>query len=486
MAVRTVGPARLVPRGGEPIDLPAGTRFTVELREGVPARLDHAPLLAEARSGDRGTLELARREWAARGVATRVRRVGGVYGIAGRVVDNRRDLLLAEGDRTEAGARALARQLEARSGQRVAIQAEPLARPRGLLVATDGERVLGEGNTVVSLEPAGDGEWLVEAVASGLDGRVAREDRRYRGRLLLTVDAAGTLAAVDAVPLETLLRGLVPSEMPAGSPLEALKAQAVTARSNVLAQIGTRHLGDPYALCSEVHCQAYRGVGAETPRTDEAVRATRGEALFGLSDRTLVDGVYSSLCGGHTEDAHAVWGGPPNASLRGQPDVPDDMASLWLGGLADEARLAIFLDDPPDAFCRRPSAATPREKFRWERRFTPADLDGLTASLGVGRVRALAVTARGASGRALALRVEGERGVTEVRGELTIRRLLRNLPSSMFLVSRAGADTVLRGGGWGHGAGMCQWGAIGRAEAGQGYGQILRAYFSGAEAAKIY
>jgi SpoIID/LytB domain protein len=73
-----------------------------------------------------------------------------------------------------------------------------------------------------------------------------------------------------------------------------------------------------------------------------------------------------------------------------------------------------------------------------------------------------------------------------VRGELTIRRLLRNLPSSMFVVDREGEELVLRGGGWGHGAGMCQWGAVGRAEAGQGYRQILRASFSGAEVAKIY
>ena len=485
VAVRTLGPARLALRGGATLDLPAGARLTVALRDARPARLVHAPLLAEAKTGDRATLEAARRAWAGRGVAARVRRVGGVYGIAGRVVDNRRDLLLAEGDGSEAAARALAERLQASAGQRVTLVAEPVERPAGRLVVLDGGRVLGEGDAVVSLEPAGEGEWVVEAVAHGLDGKAAREDRRYRGRLLLTVDAAGRLAAVDAVPLETLLRGLVPSEMPAGSPLEALKAQAVTARSNVLAQIGTRHLGDPYALCAEVHCQAYRGTGAETARTDEAVRATAGEALFGLADRTLVDGVYSAMCGGHGEDAHEVWGGPPNPSLRGQPDLPDDMAGLWAGGLADEARLRAFLADPPDAFCRRPAAAR-KDRFRWERRFLPGDLDALTAALGVGHLRGLAVTARGVSGRAVALRLDGERGRAEVRGELAIRRLLRNLPSSMFVVDREGEETVLRGGGWGHGAGMCQWGAVGRAEAGQGYRQILRASFSGAEVARIY
>ena len=93
---------------------------------------------------------------------------------------------------------------------------------------------------------------------------------------------------------------------------------------------------------------------------------------------------------------------------------------------------------------------------------------------------------RGVSGRALALRVEGLVGTAEVRGELTIRRLLRNLPSSMFVIDRDGRDWLLRGGGWGHGAGMCQWGAIGRAEAGQGYREILEASFPGAEVVRIY
>jgi SpoIID/LytB domain protein len=104
----------------------------------------------------------------------------------------------------------------------------------------------------------------------------------------------------------------------------------------------------------------------------------------------------------------------------------------------------------------------------------------------VGAVRSLEVARRGASGRALELRVAGSTGTRVVQGELAIRRLLRNLPSSMFVVDRDGAGWVLRGGGWGHGAGMCQWGAVGRAEAGQGYREILRAYFSGAEVARVY
>jgi SpoIID/LytB domain protein len=273
--------------------------------------------------------------------------------------------------------------------------------------------------------------------------------------------------------------------MPGSSHPEALKAQAVTARSNVLAQIGARHATDPFMLCAEVHCQAYHGDGARTPRSDAAVQATHGEALLAGDDRALVDAVYSAMCGGHGEDNDQVWGNAPDRSLRGRPDLAAGDAARWAGGLADETRLRGFLAEAPDAWCRRPAAAR-KDRYRWERRFAPAALDAALAPLGVGHVRALSVSARGVSGRARMLRVEGDGGVAEVRGELRIRRALGNLPSAMFVVDRAGEEVVLRGGGWGHGAGMCQWGAVGRAEAGQGYREILRAYYSGAEVAKLY
>jgi SpoIID/LytB domain protein len=102
------------------------------------------------------------------------------------------------------------------------------------------------------------------------------------------------------------------------------------------------------------------------------------------------------------------------------------------------------------------------------------------------------VVERGVSGRALLLAISGERGATEVRGELTIRRSLGMLNSSLFVVSTERDDSgspsawVFRGGGWGHGVGMCQTGAIGRADAGEDYRAILRYYFNGAEVAKIY
>jgi stage II sporulation protein D len=471
VAFRPRARARLVARGGDVVEVGAGASLRARVVDGLPAALAHHVLLAEVAQADRAGLAAARRVWEGRGLAPTQRQIGGVYGIAGKVVDNRRVLLLAPADGAEA-ARALAERLRAEHGVRPEPFADVVTPPSGRVEVLDAAgRRLASGERLATLEVEGG-----EGFELDLGGRAVA----YRGRLHLAVDASGRLAAVDAVGLESLLRGLVPSEIPASAPAEALKAQAITARSNVLAQIGTRHLTDPFALCDEVHCQVYRGEGAEDPRTDAAVRATAGEAIFDGRGE-LVDGVYSAVCGGHGEDNDAVWGGLPSPSLRGRADLPAGGAAR-AAGLAGEPRLRAFLRDAPDAYCAR----GPRGRYRWERRFSSAELTRLAEPLGVGRVRDLRVLRRGASGRALALEVRGDRARAVVEGELRIRRLLANLNSAMFVLERDGDEFVLRGGGWGHGAGMCQWGAIGRARAGQGYRDILRAYFAGAGVARVY
>jgi SpoIID/LytB domain protein len=119
-------------------------------------------------------------------------------------------------------------------------------------------------------------------------------------------------------------------------------------------------------------------------------------------------------------------------------------------------------------------------------------VNAFTESLGVGAVQAMKFSERGVSGRARVLTISGEQGATQIRGELNIRKLFGMLNSSMALVEPTRdalghvAGWVFRGGGWGHGVGMCQTGAIGRAEAGQSYRDILRHYYNGAEATPIY
>ncbi|WP_375765880.1 SpoIID/LytB domain-containing protein [Archangium gephyra] len=476
--------------GGEAermLEAPAGSVWTVRVTDGTPAELSARIQLEELPFADKEGLAEVQARWQARGVAVRAHVLGVLYGIAGKVIDNRRYLLLLDEELTPKQATERQAELLRQFGVRTTLFEEVRAPSRAILELRD------EPGNVVGL--AQDSLYVETLDGAGFDVRQVEhdvgydnhgfEDRSFRGTLQLSVDRHGTLAVVNVVKLEELLKGLVPSEIYARAHPEALKAQAVTARGEVLAKVGIKHLADPYLLCSEQHCAVYRGRTGEAASTSAAVEATRGQGLFS-SDGKLVDSVYSAMCGGHTEDNDVVWGGPPNPSLRGRPDLIGPAE-----GLPTPGALAEYLSAELPAACRLSTFAR-AGKYRWEKRFTVEQVNALTAHLEVGPVHALSLGERGVSGRARTLTVAGERGVTQVRGELNIRRLFGMLNSSMALLEEErDAEGHLtgwrfRGGGWGHGVGMCQTGAIGRAEAGQRYQDILRFYFNGAEVAPIY
>ncbi len=482
MRMRIAGPVEKV------LEVPAGTVLRVRALGGVPAEIRARIQLSEHAIEDRQGLAAAQAEWVARGLQVRVHTLGGVFGIAGKVIDNRRLLLLTEKAYSREEAARVQADILRTHHSRTFLFDELVAPPKGTLEVLDAKGsslALGEGRIVA--ETLDGGGFAVRRVEHDVGyANHGFEDRTYRGSLQLSLDRAGKLAVVNLVPLEALLYGLVPSEIFASSHAEALKAQAVTARGEVLAKVGTKHLADPYLLCSEQHCAVYKGRSGEHPATTRAVDATRGEGLFD-ANRRLVDSVYSAVCGGHTESNEHVWGGQPDASLRGRPDAPDEV----LQSLQPGKDLAAFLASGARTYCRTASLAQPT-KYRWEKRFPAAVLDRLTADLAVGHVEGLTVVERGVSGRARLLTVSGEHGASQVRGELAIRRHFGMLNSALFNVTAErdakGRATawVFRGAGWGHGVGMCQTGAIGRAEAGQDYRAILRHYFNGAEVAPVY
>lgn len=472
--------------GDKQVGVPAHVVLRIHLRESTPASLRDYPQVADLKFDDHEGVKAAKALWEGRGFQVQIRTIGTVYGVAGRVLDNRRELLLLGQGGDVESAQAILTQLRRDYDEPGQLFEELLRRPGGVLEVQDASgATVAASNDLVAIDSPG--EVLVRRVEYGVGYAFhGFQDRRYHGKLFAAVDKLGKLALIEALPLEELLRGLVPSEMFSSAPAEALKAQAITARGEILAKIGARHLTDPYVLCAEQHCQVYGGLGSERASTDAAVRATRGEALFGKNTR-LVDSVYSAVCGGHTEDNDVVWGGPPDPSLRGV----SDLAEGTVGDLHQDAQLRRWVDQLPQSYCRL-SGAAPLTKVRWSKRFTALELDRLFEPLGVGRVLMLSPRERGSSGRAALLHIVGDKGEAEVRGELRIRKLLQNLNSSAFVVDTEGDDGtrptafLFRGAGWGHGVGMCQTGAIGRAHKGQGYKQILRHYFNGAEITKIY
>jgi stage II sporulation protein D len=151
------------------------------------------------------------------------------------------------------------------------------------------------------------------------------QGKTYRGAVEFRVDPSGRLRAIDWVELETYLRGVVPSEMgPEIWPqLEALKAQAVAARTYALANTA-QFDEDGYDICATPRCQAYGGAAAEHPLSDRAVSLTKGE--IATWEGKPIDALYTATCGGHTEDAKEIFPEQAAPYLIGVPCRAEEQA----------------------------------------------------------------------------------------------------------------------------------------------------------------
>jgi stage II sporulation protein D len=142
-------------------------------------------------------------------------------------------------------------------------------------------------------------------------------EKPYRGRIEVFANTRGTLTVVNVVPLEEYVRGVVPNELsPGGWPqLEALKAQAVAARTYAVSNLG-RFGSEGFDLTPDTRSQVYGGRSTEHPLTDRAVLETRGRVA--TYKGVPINALYTSTCGGRTEDAENIFGGPPVPYLRGR------------------------------------------------------------------------------------------------------------------------------------------------------------------------
>lgn len=264
----------------------------------------------------------------------------------------------------------------------------------------------------------------------------------YRGRLRI-LPAQDRLLVVNEVGLEAYLMGVVPAEAPPSFHPEALKAQAVAARTFALSKM--LRAGDaPFDLDDTTASQSYLGVRVEKPATNAAVRQTANQVL--LHDGAPIQALYCTVSGGVTASNEEAFGGLPLPYLRSVRDVNE-------GG------------SPYGAWSPH---------YEWE--FV------LRAYPGVGAVKRVEVIERTGSGRASTIRVVGEKGTLTVTGSAFRSAVGVNNLKSLLIDSVAETDqgVRVRGRGWGHGVGMCQAGAQARALEGQSYDRILSTYYAGA------
>lgn len=328
-------------------------------------------------------------------------------------------------------------------------------------------------------------------------------DRTYPGIIEVRIDHRGLLMAFTELSIETYLKGVVPSEMPASFPLESLKAQAIAARSEVLAKIGVKHPNDPFDLCAHVHCQAYTGCTNEDERSSRAVDETRGQVL--MKGGEVAEAVYSSSCGGHTEDKLNVWNPPAADHLRGGWDAPDSLGPEFEKlNLTSEIDANRWVDSKPAAWCN--TAKFPdlpnilrrsEENFRWEVTYTRRELEDIIkrkSGEDIGQLIDVIPLGRGVSGRLLEIEIHGSKKNLRIQRELNIRATLslKYLKSACFTIkSDVGEDGRpvrfhLRGAGWGHGVGMCQVGAGVMATQDKKSKEILKHYYPGTLIEQVY
>ncbi len=479
---------RLLPDGEGGAQIRGLSNWIVTLEQGRAAKVREWVVVQSfiAKHSLDAEVELAK--WKRKGHKARTFEVGTIFAVQGKVLDTRK-ILVGIDPVAKGQGLAKARAMEERHGIKATVHTELVRRPSGTIIARSGDVEI-RNPSVLWFATRSQETIHIKNVVSGAGGsqqKTRYTDRRYFGMVYVTVGSDGKLAVVNAVAADDLLNGLVPSEIFTDSPMEALRAQAVAARTELLQKLGARHFGDPFLLCASQHCQVYSGAGHEHHRTTKAVKTTRGQVMVDTT-QALVDARYSATCGGHSEHNEVVWGGEANPVLRGRVDSP--AGSQFARGIS-EKNLRSFLDQKTGSYCAKTKYS--KGRFRWK---VTVDANVLSKRVAkkypaVGRLRDLKPLHRGISGRISKLRLIGSSGTADVEGELVIRRLLGGLRSSLFRTEIHGPKQrperfEFHGGGFGHGVGMCQVGAIGMASEGAKLQAILGHYYNKMRLHRLY
>jgi len=286
---------------------------------------------------------------------------------------------------------------------------------------------------VVSIEPAG-------------GARVYINDRIFRGEIRAFKNDK-KLVVVNAVNLEDYLYGVIRNEVSTWWPMEALKAQAIAARTYALNQINESKNKD-YDVVADVNSQVYGGIFSEKWRTNRAVDQTKGQVL--TYNGAIFPTFFHATCGGSTFDAACLW----------NIDLPP-------------------LKGVKCPWCRK------SPHFYWERWASAKEVEGKLEAAGysTGDIIGFEATKRDSfSGRILELKIKGSKADADIPAK-DFRRMMGSdiIRSTNFKPALVGEYVVFEGLGWGHGVGLCQWGAYYMSRAGKNAEEILHFYYPGSK-----
>ena len=278
------------------------------------------------------------------------------------------------------------------------------------------------------------------------DSRMYVDKKLFRGAIDIVKKGNGRLLVINYVSLDDYLYGVLYHEVSHRWPMEVLKAQAIAARTFALYQARHNKL-QPYDLRSDIYSQVYGGSDFERWSTTMAVNVTKGKALTYNGD--LLPCYYHATCAGHTEDAANLW----------KVDLP-------------------ALRGVPCDYCKEsPYYCT------WTKEIPLYMLECKLRDGGykIGKIAGVTVLSRNASGRVDKVEVRDDGGVSVIMTGKDFRQLVgpNEARSTRFEPCVKWGVLVLEGSGWGHGVGMCQWGAYGQAKQGRKADEILQYYYPG-------
>ncbi len=270
--------------------------------------------------------------------------------------------------------------------------------------------------------------------------------RRFRGGISIIKQSSGLLTVVNAVDLEEYIKGVLYHEVSHRWPLEAIKAQAVAARTYALYRMSQNRSRD-YDLTNDIYSQVYGGRNSERYRTSIAVERTRGMIL--IYDRKILPAYFHATCGGHTEDASELW--------------DEDLRPL-------KGRSCPYCRHSPH--------------YLWKKNFQLKEIQEKLNEAGYSLwlIKDIRVLDRNQSGRIKMIQITTRDNKSITLSGKKFRSIIgpNIIKSNNYEPIMKGYYMDLIGKGWGHGVGLCQWGANFMARQRFEYRDILEFYYPGA------
>ncbi|WP_373243490.1 SpoIID/LytB domain-containing protein [Lacrimispora indolis] len=358
---------------------------------------------------------------------------------------------------------------------------ETMLDPASVISVTSGDGTCSER---LILEPQDGSELTVNSLVR------AQGTPSYGGRLEI-LDTENGLVLVNEIDMEAYLKKVIPSEMPSSYEKEALKAQAVCARTYAFVQSRSNSYSEYGAQIDDsTQFQVYNNVDPDE-KTAQAVQETYGKMLY-YNGNPITAYYFSTSCG--TTTNASIWDSDPEATpyLR------------CLSLQTARSRLSFASEKAFASFIKKkdfPAYDASYPLYRWNFRTNGTIIASHVG--GVGKITGVSVTERGPGGVAMKLLVKGSEGETTISGQNAIRSALGDasltltlmdgktsdgwslLPSGFLAIEETGTDEQgvvqfrVYGGGYGHGVGMSQNGAQGMAKAGMGYEEILKYFYDG-------